>query len=208
MATKLTEAEIQQTMPDFPEWQYDQKRKAITSLAQFPDFDAAVDFITIVRDLSNSLNHHPDLFLFDYRNVQVIITTHEVEGVSDIDFELASLIDQLFDASINVQQESTPTNDQTLVQSVLGAFAERIKGGSESPKQQVEESIKSQAPTAAPTPATATPVTAKPQPTPAQPPQTTPQVTTPPVASTPQPAVTKVVNPGSRAVLPPKIPNQ
>jgi pterin-4a-carbinolamine dehydratase len=41
------------------------------------------------------LQHHPDLHLTGYRNVEVVLYTHSVGGVTENDLIMAGLIDEV-----------------------------------------------------------------------------------------------------------------
>ena len=41
------------------------------------------------------MNHHPDMFLHSWNKVKVTISTHSEGGVTEKDFKLAAIIDNL-----------------------------------------------------------------------------------------------------------------
>jgi 4a-hydroxytetrahydrobiopterin dehydratase len=57
-----------------------------------PDFAAAIAFVVRIGFLAEAKDHHPDVDL-RWRRVRVALTTHDVGGLSDRDFELAEQID-------------------------------------------------------------------------------------------------------------------
>ena len=57
------------------------------------NFQAALDAITAVGSIAERVGHHPDLHLTSYRNVEIVLYTHTVGGVTQVDIELAKLID-------------------------------------------------------------------------------------------------------------------
>lgn len=59
------------------------------------DFQAALDLVNAIGRVAEDQNHHPDLALFDYRKVTVMITTHDADGVTMNDFTLARAIDEI-----------------------------------------------------------------------------------------------------------------
>jgi 4a-hydroxytetrahydrobiopterin dehydratase len=56
------------------------------------DFPSAVAFVVRVGFLAEAKDHHPDLDL-RWKRVKVALTTHDLGGLSDWDFELAEQID-------------------------------------------------------------------------------------------------------------------
>jgi len=59
---------------------------------QFPSFAAAFSFMTRVAFVAEAMNHHPD-WCNTYRTVVIDLSSHDVGGISERDFELASAIE-------------------------------------------------------------------------------------------------------------------
>ena len=70
----------------------DETRDAITKEFQFKNFIEAFSWMTKVAFWAEKINHHPEWFNV-YRNVRVVLTTHDVKGLSSLDLELASKMD-------------------------------------------------------------------------------------------------------------------
>ena len=62
---------------------------------EFEDFKQAIQFVNKVADLAEEQNHHPDIRLFGYNNVEIELSTHAVEGLSENDFIMAAKIDNM-----------------------------------------------------------------------------------------------------------------
>lgn len=92
---KLTAEQIQQLLPQIPQWQVDPSGDAITRSWKFRDFVSAIDFLNRVAKIAEEQQHHPDLHLTGYRHVRIELTTHAIGGLSDNDFILAAKIDQV-----------------------------------------------------------------------------------------------------------------
>ena len=73
-------------------WVLDEKRDAISKEFQFKNFIEAFSWMTKIAFWAEKINHHPEWFNV-YRNVKVILTTHDVKGLSNLDLELASKMD-------------------------------------------------------------------------------------------------------------------
>ncbi|MEE8056376.1 MAG: 4a-hydroxytetrahydrobiopterin dehydratase [Pseudomonadales bacterium] len=60
----------------------------------FEDFIHAFGFISQVAIIAEKMNHHPE-WANVYHTVDIYLTTHEADGVSDRDFALLEKIEQL-----------------------------------------------------------------------------------------------------------------
>lgn len=60
----------------------------------FPSFTGAVKFVQDVAEVSESLKHHPKITI-DFNTVHIQVHTHDVEGITQKDFDLAQEIDTL-----------------------------------------------------------------------------------------------------------------
>ena len=69
-------------------------RDAIRKTFHFADFGEAFAFMTRVALVAEKMDHHPE-WLNVYNRVEVILATHTVDGVSDLDIKLARAMDQL-----------------------------------------------------------------------------------------------------------------
>ncbi len=61
---------------------------------EFEDFIGAFSFMTAVAMMAERINHHPE-WSNVYNSVSIALSTHDAGGISNKDFELAMLIDQL-----------------------------------------------------------------------------------------------------------------
>ena len=73
-------------------WLLDESRDAIIKEFQFKNFIQAFSWMTKIAFWAEKLNHHPEWFNV-YRNVRVVLTTHDAKGLSRLDLELASKMD-------------------------------------------------------------------------------------------------------------------
>lgn len=69
--------------------------KALRLELSMQDFPAAVEFIHAVAQEAESMGHHPDLHLTDYRKLAIVLSTHSAGGLTTNDFTLAQKIDAL-----------------------------------------------------------------------------------------------------------------
>jgi 4a-hydroxytetrahydrobiopterin dehydratase len=93
MPTKMTDDEIAQGLKLVDGWTAD--GDALFREFVFADFVDAFAFMTKVALLAERADHHPD-WSNVYKRVKIHLSTHEVGGVSDRDFKLATEINALF----------------------------------------------------------------------------------------------------------------
>jgi len=67
-------------------------KDAITKTYRFADFNEAFGFMTRVALMADKLDHHPEWFNV-YNRVEVLLTTHDADGVTELDVQLAKFMD-------------------------------------------------------------------------------------------------------------------
>ena len=67
-------------------------RDAIIRTYRFSDFTAAFGFMTRTALMAEKLDHHPEWFNV-YNRVDVTLTTHDANGVTELDVTLAKFMD-------------------------------------------------------------------------------------------------------------------
>tara|TARA_R110000803_G_scaffold81392_1_gene147346 strand:+ start:1002 stop:1295 length:294 start_codon:yes stop_codon:yes gene_type:complete len=70
------------------------ERDTIRKTFKFSDFKIAWGFMSAVALKAEAMDHHPEWFNV-YNKVEVTLTTHDVDGVSPKDVELARFMDAL-----------------------------------------------------------------------------------------------------------------
>jgi len=73
-------------------WSAAPDKDAITKTFKFADFNAAFGFMTRVALMADKLDHHPEWFNV-YNRVEVLLTTHDADGVTELDLALATFMD-------------------------------------------------------------------------------------------------------------------
>ena len=71
------------------------KDHLLTAEFNFKTFDDAFDFMQIISKKCKDLNHHPK-WTNVYNQIDVELFTHDIGGLSYVDFELASFMDLSF----------------------------------------------------------------------------------------------------------------
>jgi 4a-hydroxytetrahydrobiopterin dehydratase len=95
MATKrekLSDLEIQTRLSQIAGWTVANGK--LHREYKFKDFVQAFGFMTSAALVAESLNHHPEWFNV-YSTVKVDLMTHDVGGISELDFTLASKMEAL-----------------------------------------------------------------------------------------------------------------
>lgn len=93
---KLTEDEINRRLEEFDGWQY--ATNAIHTSFQFENFKDAFTVMTRIAFEAEAQNHHPNWGNI-YNELEISLSTHDVDGVSEKDFELARAIEDIVEAS-------------------------------------------------------------------------------------------------------------
>ena len=89
---KLSPSEIEERLKSLDGWTIvDGKLHRELKMA---DFVSAFGFMASVALVAESLNHHPE-WSNVYNRVTIDLTTHDVGGLSALDFDLAARIDAL-----------------------------------------------------------------------------------------------------------------
>ena len=70
-------------------------REAFVKLFKFADFKEAFSFMTSIAMKAEQINHHPE-WENVYNKVTITLTTHDVGGVSELDYEMAIFAENCF----------------------------------------------------------------------------------------------------------------
>ena len=90
--TKLTDQQIAEELESLKGWSLTGTK--IQREYKFKNFVEAFGFMTRAAIVAESMNHHPEWFNV-YNKVVVNLMTHDVGGISDLDFKLARRMDEL-----------------------------------------------------------------------------------------------------------------
>ena len=86
--------EVPQALADLPAWRRaDDPRPAIARSLAFADFNAAWGFMNRVALKAETMDHHPE-WSNVYNRVEVLLTTHDADGVTELDLAMASFMDE------------------------------------------------------------------------------------------------------------------
>ena len=70
-------------------------REAFVKLFKFSDFKQAFSFMTSIAMKAEQINHHPE-WENVYNKVTITLTTHDVGGVSELDYKMAIFAEKCF----------------------------------------------------------------------------------------------------------------
>jgi 4a-hydroxytetrahydrobiopterin dehydratase len=76
-----------------PKWTYDEGAGGIRRSFKFGDFAEAFAFMTRAAIIAEKADHHPE-WSNVYNRVEILLTTHDVNGLSQRDIDLATAIDE------------------------------------------------------------------------------------------------------------------
>jgi len=93
MAEKLTPGELDKFLEQFEGWTRVDGRDAIEKTFVFKNFIHAFGFMTRCAIHAEKLNHHPE-WSNVYKTVNVTLTTHDANGVTDLDVKLATFMNE------------------------------------------------------------------------------------------------------------------
>ena len=79
-------------LESLPGWRAVEGRDAIARSFRFADFNAAFGFMTRVALAAEKLDHHPE-WSNVYDRVDIVLTTHDIGGVTTLDVALARFMD-------------------------------------------------------------------------------------------------------------------
>ncbi len=94
MAEKLTDDDIQTLLADLDGWALSTDGLAIEKTFRFKNFNAAFGWMTRAALVAEKLDHHPEWFNV-YNRVEVRLTTHDQNGLTELDAKLAKAMDAM-----------------------------------------------------------------------------------------------------------------
>jgi 4a-hydroxytetrahydrobiopterin dehydratase len=89
---RLTDHQIAEKLKALPGWAHEGKE--ITRVFAFDSFMEGIEFVEDVAEAAEEADHHPDIDI-RYTKIKVALSSHDVGGITDRDFRLASHISEL-----------------------------------------------------------------------------------------------------------------
>ena len=94
MTIKLENSERSNALLRLNNWKELIDRNAIKKTYQFSDFNATFGFMCRVAIRAEKMDHHPEWFNV-YNRVEVTLSTHDANGVTELDIQLAKFMDEI-----------------------------------------------------------------------------------------------------------------
>jgi 4a-hydroxytetrahydrobiopterin dehydratase len=91
--TKLSAEQIDDRVAQLEGWSLAEGK--LRRELHFPDFVRAFGFMTRAALVAERMNHHPE-WSNVYGRVVIELTTHDAGGLTDLDFELARQVNELY----------------------------------------------------------------------------------------------------------------
>ncbi|MGF1521292.1 MAG: 4a-hydroxytetrahydrobiopterin dehydratase [Leptolyngbyaceae cyanobacterium] len=92
MADLLSAAEVQEKLVRLDGWSLE--GDVIKTVKKFAGFPEAIAFVSQLVDPAEAAGHHPDISI-SYNKVTISLTTHDAGGLTQKDFDLATIISRL-----------------------------------------------------------------------------------------------------------------
>ena len=91
--TALTGDDRQEALAALDGWSEMAERDALVKTFTFKNFNQAFGFMTRCALLAEKMNHHPEWFNV-YKTVEVTLTTHDADGITELDLRMAKAMDR------------------------------------------------------------------------------------------------------------------
>lgn len=86
---RLSGSEVEALLPELPGWVLADDGRQLRRRFSFPDFAAALAFVSRLGALAESEDHHPDI-AFGWGWAEIVWTTHAIGGLHANDFIMAA----------------------------------------------------------------------------------------------------------------------
>ncbi len=94
MPELLTSTAKEYALTEIPHWTLSEGGNAIERTFTFRSFARAFGFMSSTAILAEKMNHHPT-WTNTYNKVEVLLTSHDAGGLTELDFKLARKMDKL-----------------------------------------------------------------------------------------------------------------
>lgn len=91
---RLNQAQIEEGMKVLHQWRCNLSDASISKEWRFEGYKTAIAMLVKVSELAENQNHHPEMTSV-YTTVRIKLWTHDANGLTRKDFELAEAIDKM-----------------------------------------------------------------------------------------------------------------
>jgi 4a-hydroxytetrahydrobiopterin dehydratase len=98
---RLSAAQIEAGLKTLQNWEFNANESCLTKEWQFKNFKTAIAMLNKVSDLAEKQNHHPEM-RSAFKRISVKLWTHDVQGLTYKDFDLAQAIDSMVTQEFSV----------------------------------------------------------------------------------------------------------
>ena len=91
---KLSKIEVTNKLKRLSGWKLVKGRNAITKTFKFKNFTEAFGWMTSMALYAEKKDHHPEWFNV-YSTVEVILSTHDAGGVTNLDLDMADEMNKI-----------------------------------------------------------------------------------------------------------------
>ena len=91
---KLSKTEVTNKLKKLSGWKLVKGRNAITKTFKFKNFTEAFGWMTSMALYAEKKDHHPEWFNV-YSTVEVILSTHDAGGVTNLDLDMADEMNKI-----------------------------------------------------------------------------------------------------------------
>ncbi|KAI8468724.1 MAG: pterin 4 alpha carbinolamine dehydratase-domain-containing protein [Monoraphidium minutum] len=92
---KVPPEELPGLLAIVPAWRLSGGGDAISRSFTAKNFVAAVNFLNRITPVVEEEGHHPDVHITNWRDVEIVFTTHAIGGLAMADFVMAAKVDRI-----------------------------------------------------------------------------------------------------------------
>jgi 4a-hydroxytetrahydrobiopterin dehydratase len=94
----LDDDAVRRYLPLVSGWQLADDGKALQMTRRCENFMDAIGILNRIAALAEEEQHHPDVRIYSYRQLELTFSTHSIGGLSDNDFIMAARVNKLLAA--------------------------------------------------------------------------------------------------------------
>ena len=92
----MNDTQTEALLSELAGWSLQDDRHAIQKTFMFKDFNEAFSFMSRAALLAEKMDHHPEWFNV-YNRVEITLTTHDANGLSERDAQMAKTMNEWVD---------------------------------------------------------------------------------------------------------------